>query len=103
MSPHKSPGPNGFPAMLYHKYWNIIGSNVIACTLNFLNHFSLPSTLDYTYIVLIPKIKKNPKRKTEFRLISLCNVLYKIGSKALANCLPARPPYFPLPVGPYPE
>lgn len=38
---------------------------------------SLPAELNYTYIVLIP----------EFRPISLCNVLCKIGSKTLANRL----------------
>lgn len=73
MSPLKSPGPNGFPA-------------VIARTLNFLNHFVLPNSLNYTYIVLIPKIK-NPQRMTGFRPVSLTNVLYKTGSKAIANSL----------------
>lgn len=86
MSPLKSPGPDGFSPMFYHKFWNIIGSNVIDCTLDFLNNLHLPPSLNYTYIVLIPKIK-NPERMTEFRPISLCNVLYKIGSKAIANRL----------------
>lgn len=59
---------------------------MIARTLNFLNHFVLPNSLNYTYIVLIPKIK-NPQRMTGFRPVSLTNVLYKIGSKAIANRL----------------
>lgn len=86
MSPLKSPGPDGFPTLFYHKYWSIIGFNVIACTLNFLNHLTLPPALHCTYIVLIPKIKK-PQRMMDFRPISLCNAIYKIGSKAIANCL----------------
>lgn len=86
MSPFKSPGRDGFPAFFYHKYWNIIGDNMITCTLNFLNHMSLPTPLNYTYVVLIPKIK-NPHRMIDFRPISLCNVLYKIGSKAIVNRL----------------
>ncbi|XP_012859003.1 PREDICTED: uncharacterized protein LOC105978134 [Erythranthe guttata] len=44
----------------------------------------LPSSLNFTFIVLIPK-KPNPERITEYRPISLCNVIYKIGSKMIAN------------------
>lgn len=53
--------------------------------LNFLNSQNLPRMLNFfTFIVLIPKIS-NPKKIIEFRPISLCNVIYKIGSKMIAN------------------
>lgn len=42
--------------------------------------------LDFTFIVLIPKVS-SPKRVTEFRPISLCNAMYKNSSKILANRL----------------
>lgn len=86
MSPLKSPGPDGFPAVFFHKYWHIIGSDISSCVLDFLNHNHLPARLNFTFIVLIPKVD-NPKRITEFRPISLCNVVYKIGSKIIANRL----------------
>ena len=54
--------------------------------LHYLNSATLPDHLNHTFITLIPK-KKNHEFASEFRLISLCNVLYKIFSKVLANRL----------------
>lgn len=42
--------------------------------------------LNSTNIMLIPKVSQ-PMNLTNFKLISLCNVLYKIVSKTIANRL----------------
>lgn len=58
----------------------------IAMVLDFLNHGISHPDFNKTHIVLIPKVK-TPKKVTEYRPISLCNVVYKIASKSIANRL----------------
>ncbi|KAK9987792.1 hypothetical protein SO802_028031 [Lithocarpus litseifolius] len=86
MHPTKAPSLDGMSAMFYQKYWNIIGEDVCNIILNTLNTNASLANLNKTNIVLIPKTNR-PTRMSEFRPISLCNVLYKIISKVLANRL----------------
>lgn len=48
--------------------------------------FLLLQESNFTYIALIPKVK-GPQDPTQLRPITLCNVVYKISSKVLANRL----------------
>ena len=59
---------------------------MINAVLEFLNTGYMEPDLNFTYIVLIPKIK-SPEKIFDYRPISLCNVIYKIISKVLANRL----------------
>jgi len=52
--------------------------------LSSLNSGSLLQSINHTFITLIPKVK-NLERVIKFRLISLCNVIYKILNKVIAN------------------
>ncbi|KAL0403557.1 UNVERIFIED_CONTAM: putative mitochondrial protein [Sesamum radiatum] len=86
MAPLKAPRPDGMPPLFYQKYWPIVKTDVTATTLHLLNNHALPDNYNATTIVLIPKCTK-PDHLSQFRPISLCNVLYKIASKTIANRL----------------
>ncbi|KAL0327239.1 UNVERIFIED_CONTAM: putative mitochondrial protein [Sesamum angustifolium] len=86
MSPLKSPGPDGIPPLFYQKFWHVVKSDVISCVINFLNSRVLPTGFNDMNIVLIPKCKQ-PQSLSQYRPISLCNVVYKIASKSIANRL----------------
>ena len=86
MAPLKALGPDGMPPLFFQNYWELVKGDITNTILSFLNAGSLPSPINHTFVTLIPKIK-NPERVTEFRPISLCNVLYKIFSEVLENRL----------------
>ena len=86
MHPTKAPGPDGMSPIFFKHYWDIVGPEVVKCVLTALNLGIMPSGLNETHICLIPKVK-SPQKITEYRPISLCNVVYKLISKVLANRL----------------
>lgn len=84
MNPSKAPGPDGVHAMFFQSYWDIIGDDISKVCLDILNGEGEIGPLNNTWISLIPKTK-NPEKMENYRPISLCNVVYKIISKAFAN------------------
>lgn len=63
-----------------------IGMDLSKAILSFLNIGDIPASINHTFVTLIPKVK-SLERVTEFRPIALCNILYKLISKVLANRL----------------
>ena len=82
----KAPGPDGMPPLFFQSFWHLIGDDVSKAVLDCLNSCHIPQEFNFTYVTLIPKVK-NPEKISEFRPISLCNVIYKLISKVLANRL----------------
>jgi len=82
----KAPGPDGMPSVFYKRFWSLVGEQVKKEVLAVLNGGPMPQGWNDTIIVLIPKVK-NPTQLKDLRPISLCNVLYKLISKVLANRL----------------
>ncbi|GLT67788.1 hypothetical protein SLA2020_400720 [Shorea laevis] len=80
----KAPGPDGFTALFYKEYWNIVKDVVLHSIWDFFESDHLLREQNHTFIALVPK-QLGPSTVNHFRPISLCNIIYKIISKILAN------------------
>jgi hypothetical protein len=73
--------------------WEWIGQDVVQLVRNFFQSGIMPAHINDTHIALIPK-QLAPLVPADYRPISLCNVIYKIIAKCLANRLkPHLPDY----------
>lgn len=84
MHPDKSLGPDGMSPNFYQKCWNIEKTDMVSIVQHFFEIGKLDDQLKSMNIALIPK-KPNPVLMMDLCPISLCNVVYKIISKVLAN------------------
>ena len=86
MHPKKSSGPDGVPPLFYQHFWSLSGNCVTKAVLDFLNLSIIPPKFNETHIILIPKVR-NPTKITQYRPISLSNVISRLASKVIANKL----------------
>lgn len=82
----KAPGPDGLPPLFFKQFWPYIREDVSYVVLTCLNTGFITSSINFTFITLIPKVKC-PSRVLEFWPIELCNITYKLVSKVIANRL----------------
>jgi hypothetical protein len=84
----KASGPDGDgnPALFYKEFWEVVGEEVTEAVLSVLRGGAMPNKWNDTTVVLIPKVKR-PEQIKDLQPISLCNVIYKLVSKVMANRL----------------
>lgn len=86
MRQNRAPGPDGFPAEFYVKFWGIIKFELLDLINDFHNGFLEVERLNYGIVTLVPKTK-DAEQIQKFRPICLLNVSFKIITKVLMNRL----------------
>ncbi|KAL8151704.1 hypothetical protein V2J09_021512, partial [Rumex salicifolius] len=82
MGRYKAPGPDGFQPVFYQHCWDVVGPSVVRFVFEFFETGCLPRSTNDALIVLIGKVSK-PERISQFRPISLCNVLFRTITKVM--------------------
>eukprot|EP00253_Pinus_taeda_P030816 PITA_30816 len=82
----RSPGPDGWTIEFYIAFLDILGNDLLRIIEHCRRNGKIPSAIKSTFIALILKAN-HPTTFDDFRPISLCNCLYKIISKIIANRL----------------
>ena len=86
MAPLKALGPDGMPPLFYQTYWLNMEMEVHQAVLSSLNSDAIFKSINHTFITLSPKVN-NMEKVFDFWPIILCNLIQKIVSKLIANCL----------------
>ena len=80
MEHNKAPGPDGFPAEFYQKFWFVIKSDLMSMFAQ-LHSGDLPLfRLNFGVITLLPK-REDASRIEQYRPICLLNVSFKVFTK----------------------
>lgn len=82
----KALGLDGFTLSFFKSAWEIVGPNVIAVVRHFFNTWRLLRETKGTFIYLIPK-KIDVVKLSDYRPISLCNLLYKFITNIIVDRL----------------
>ena len=86
MDSDKAPEPDGMSALFFKHYRHLIGDDIVDGVLSFFRGDRMLREINHTFVTLIPKHER-AAMANQCRPISLCNVLYEIISKLLANKL----------------
>jgi hypothetical protein len=80
----KSPGPDGWTVEFFLEFFDILGETLRGAVEESRITGVVTGGLNATFITLIPKTDK-PATFSDFRPISLCNLVYKLISKIISN------------------
>ena len=82
MKVFKALSPDGLHARFFQRFWLIVGDSVVKEIQKIFKEKIVPEVLNRTHIALFPKVQ-GPELLNNYRLISLCNSVYKIITKII--------------------
>lgn len=84
LKPFKASNPNGLHAGFFQRFWLIVGDSVKEEVKRVFSSGVIPGYMNQTLIILIPKCR-SPDSLSNYRPISLCNMIRKIVTKIVVN------------------
>lgn len=84
MPPMKCPGPDGIQALFFKNFWEYVGPSVVDLVAKAFENSKMPKGINDSFLALILKTDP-PSKCKDFRPIGLCNTIYKILTKVIAN------------------
>lgn len=82
----KAPSLDGFPIEFFKTFWYILAKDLTLVVEEIKSNGRIFNTFNHTFLILIPK-EGHMEHISNYRPIALCNVVYKIIAKLLANRL----------------
>ena len=82
----KSPSQDGFTSNFFHLFWDLVKEDVLNIVEEYRTRKGVLKAFNASFLTLIPK-EVGVDTSDKFRTIALCNVIYKIISKVIANRL----------------
>ncbi|KAL0314993.1 UNVERIFIED_CONTAM: hypothetical protein Scaly_2556600 [Sesamum calycinum] len=83
---NKAPDPDGYTSCFFKKAWNIVGDLICRAVMDFFRSGRMLRQLNHTIIALVPK-SEHSLSVANYRPMSCCNVIYKVITKIIADCL----------------
>ena len=84
MQNDKAPSPDGFNVDFFKACWDIVKEDILNVVEDSRKNRTILKVLNTSFISLIPK-QDNAQTPERYRPVALCNIVYKIISKVVAN------------------
>ncbi|CAL1356787.1 unnamed protein product [Linum trigynum] len=92
MGSKQAPGSDGFTGKFFKAFWDIVGTSVVDAVISFFTSSRMLRSFNHTWLSLIPKVD-SVETIRQLRLISLCQFVYKVITKIMAERLASLLPH----------